>query len=160
MELVINISDINKGIKSLEQFKALFDRNVEKYTDRMTDIGVKEASRQFQSARYDGFNDVYVSSLMRSRNESEIEATGESVLFIEFGTGIRYAGDASYGIQYGLGPGTWSEGPQGMGHWDDPKGWYYGHNKRSWGNPANRCMYNARKEMAFQALRVAREVFI
>ena len=47
------------------------------------------ASARFQSAQYDGTNDVSVSLEVREKNRIAVVAVGEAVLCIEFGTGVR-----------------------------------------------------------------------
>ena len=157
MEIVVNLLDLEKSIKELEDYKKTFGLKVQKYVDKMVKLGEAEARANFNTAKYDGTEVVRVNS-RAYKKMGTITASGDSVLFLEFGTGITYPNDHPEPI-IGYHRGSWSEGPQGKGHWKDPKGWFYTHDKRSYGNPANKCMYNAKKKMEAQAFKVAKEVF-
>jgi hypothetical protein len=85
-----------------------------------------------------------------------IYAEGESVAFVEFGSGIKYGYGHPQAGEFGVGPGTY---PDGKGHWDDPKGWWYGHGQHSYGNPPAMAMYRAVEQMTEDITRIAREVF-
>lgn len=164
-EIEISLNDLAKGVRDLEAFKHSFEDNVEKFNTRLAEVGEKEAQAGFSSAQYDGTNDVVVSS-NATKDGGEIEAKGQTVLFIEFGTGIYHNASESYGRDMGYGYGTY--GPNGLKPY-----WFYRGNpgtngtpstKRdgmliTHGNPANKCMYNAMKELKAQAKKVAREVF-
>ena len=55
-------------------------------------LGVVEAQKNFEQARYTGEKDVVVSLERKNDLECEIIAKGESVAFIEFGTGVYFNG--------------------------------------------------------------------
>ena len=61
--------------------------------------------------------------------------------------------------KFGYGPGTWSDGPDGKGHWKDPGGWYFSHGQHSFGNPPAMAMVHARDAILEQLTAIAREVF-
>ena len=158
MDIKIKVENLNEVLQDIEAFKKRFEENVTEMVHRATELGRSEASANFSSAQYDGTKDVNVTAKAYKKSGT-VTASGESVLFIEFGTGISYPNDHPEASRLGIEHGSWSKGPEGKGHWDDPHGWYYAHGKRSWGNPANRCMYNAAKEVERNAERIAREVF-
>lgn len=158
MEIKIDVENLGAVLNDLENYKRKLDGNVTELVRQTTEFGRNEASSNFNSAKYDGTKDVRVTS-RAYKKEGTVTASGESVLFIEFGTGIAYPNDHPEATSLGIEHGSWSEGPEGKGHWDDPNGWFYAHGKRSWGNPANRCMYNAKKEVERNAQKIAREVF-
>ena len=81
----------------------------------------------------------------------------QAILFFEFGTGLGGYGHPNP-LEYG--PGTWSTGPQGKGHWDDPNGWYYYKNGRryhTYGQPPHMPFYQADQEMIRRFVEIARE---
>lgn len=161
MEITIDIGDLGKALKDIEAYKEQFKASVTETVKQATEIGKAEAQMRFAIAKYDGTKDVRVTSTVRKRTGT-ITASGESVLFIEFGTGLEAENPRDipmgfYSTAYL--PGSWSEGPQGKGHWDNPHGWYYAHGRRTKGNPANKCMYDAAKEVERNVGRIAREVF-
>ena len=100
-----------------------------------------------------------------STKDNKITATlsieGEDVLFIEFGTGIKYSAfeHPLIGDEFPYGPGTYP----GKGHWDDPKGWWFkddaGQKHHTYGNPALMPAYNAATTMEIRITTIAREVF-
>lgn len=154
-------SNINKVIQQLQRYQKELDVRLNLIIEQLSKEGFEIAKFAFANARYDGDNDTDVFVEWQSETECTIVAQGRAVLFIEFGSGITYG----YGHpkpasdNYHYGPGTWSEGPEGKGHWDDPDGWYYGHGKKSWGNPPAMAMYNAGVTMHQRVLQIAKEVF-
>lgn len=113
---------------------------------------------EFSSALYAGDNDVVVRYEM-NENEAKIIASGSSVLFIEYGTGVAYPEHPT---------GKYKHGTYGKGLGANPKGWYYYgsagnlgevpanpelakkgliHTK---GNPPAAIMYNAEKRIREQ----------
>ena len=82
------------------------------------------------------------------------------MLFVEFGSGIKYGSGHPENAEYGMGPGTY---PNGKGHWDDPHGWYLPKDKgggHTYGNPPTMAMYDARKTIEQDLVRIVREVFV
>lgn len=102
----------------------------------------------FASAQYDGVNDVVV-SMETGNNVWSITASGEAVLFIEYGTGITYPHTSEFGDYSAYPPASWSVNhgqwlvePKVSklgGKWPIP-GW-----KNYWtkGNPSANVMYQA-----------------
>ena len=86
-----------------------------------------------------------------------VVALGRATLFIEFGSGVIKPLHPE--TPPGLERGSWSDGPNGKGHWQDPNGWYYAHGKKSRGNPANMAMYEAVKDLENRLGQIAKEVF-
>jgi hypothetical protein len=116
------------------------------------------ASIKFSRAIYNGSNDISV-RVDDTGSVAVIYAEGESVAFIEFGSGMKYGYGHPQADEFGFGPGTWSDGDQGKGHWDNPKGWYYGSGQHSYGNPPAMAMWGAVREITENVTRIAKEVF-
>lgn len=151
----LNTKSINKAIKELRKLDAEWNRNVDEVIRRLAEIGATKASLGFSRAVYTGTNDVSI-SVEPIENGYAIIASGEAVLFIEFGSGVTYG----YGHPepMGYGPGTYP----GEGHWNDPKGWYLPRSKggaHTYGNPPSATMYRTGKELQQEVLRIAQEVF-
>ena len=121
-------------------------------------LGATVASIQFSRAIYNGSNDVSV-RVDDTGSVAVIYAEGESVAFIEFGSGAKYGYGHPTAAEHGFGPGTWSDGDEGKGRWDHPKGWWYGDSEHSYGNPPAMGMYKAVQEMTENVTRIAQEVF-
>lgn len=167
MDITLDLTNIDKAIKEVEEYKKTFESNVTKLLTGLTEYGADKASQNFKSAQYDGTNDVIVSSSV-GKKVGTIEAFGESVLFIEFGTGVHYGNSHPEAYDHGYFPGSY--GPNGLENtWG-----YYGEGGTNGvyrkttakgdlytthGNPANRCLYDAGKAIETQAPRIAREIF-
>lgn len=151
----LNPTSINKAIKDIRKLNAEWDRKIDEVTRRLAEIGATKASLGFSRAVYTGDNDVSI-SVEPIENGYSIIASGEAVLFIEFGSGVTYGYGHPAPKNYG--PGTYP----GNGHWDDPKGWWLPKDKgglHTYGNPPSATMYQTGKELQQEILRIAREVF-
>ena len=161
MKIVIDPFDtksVSAAIKELDRYKRWVQEKEEILRQRLAELGVSIASLEFNQAVYNGTNNVSV-RFEDNGKKATIFAEGSAVLFIEFGSGEKYGGGHPDAGKFGYGPGTWSDGPNGRGHWDDPNGWYYAHGKRSFGNPPAMAMVHARDAILEQLTAIAREVF-
>ncbi len=162
---------VNAAISALDNAVYDRDRQMDVFLRRLTEIGRAEAERLFAVAEYDGDNDVTVTAERTDRGY-RIVASGQSVAFIEFGSGVtmpNYPADAP--VQH-------ARGTFGQGKGADPRGWVYvgepgtggvqmydrnGEPKpgvyRTKGNPPAAAMYHAVRAMQEAAPRLAREVF-
>lgn len=175
----IEVKGLDNLIRKLEKYADSLEMRKKRFLERLADIGVEVASVRFYDAQYDGSNDVTVErASWVDSNTIAVKATGSSILFIEFGAGIKYpehpqSGD--FGFKHGI---------YGQGKGANPKGWVYKgekgtngmeiliHDKqgkvvgvksgvyRTFGNPPARAMYEASKEMRENIIKIAREVFL
>lgn len=151
-------ASINAAAQELRRYAEWVEQKENELRNRLASLGATVASIQFARAIYNGTNDVSV-RVDDTGSVAVIYAEGESVAFIEFGSGKRYGSGHPQAGELGFGPGTWSDGPDGKGHWDNPKGWWYGHGQHSYGNPPAMAMYNAVQAMTEDVTTIAREVF-
>lgn len=167
IKVKLNTSSIDRAIKELEQYKRWLKEKEKQLLERLAEIGYWEANVRFSSAMYDGVNDVTV-TINESGNGYTIEAQGNAVAFIEFGTGVTYNSGSSY-------PGKKPDGVADIGEFGQGKGkrraWFYygdpGTNGevqesgvvKTRGNPAEAPMYYATEEMRRSIQKIAREVF-
>ena len=158
IQVELNDNSINSAIKELRQYSAWVQSKEEELRTRLAMLGATVASIQFSRAIYNGSNDVSV-RVDDTGSVAVIYAEGESVAFIEFGSGKKYGYGHPQAGEFGFGPGTWSDGPDGKGHWDNDHGWWYGSGQHSYGNPPAMAMYSAVKEITENVTRIAREVF-
>jgi hypothetical protein len=158
--IYIELSDasIGEAIKELRRYKAWVEKKESELREKLAQLGADIASIKFSQATYDGTNDVSV-RVENGGKSAIIYAEGQSVAFIEFGSGATYGYGHPLAGQFDVGPGTYSEGPEGKGHWENPKGWFYAHDKRSLGNPPAMAMVRAVEEMTKELTKIAREVF-
>lgn len=162
MKKTYNIDLSEKGIKELQNGLKEYDKWLKKKSDelckRLAEMGAVKASLNFARAVYTGPEDHTITVEPRDGGYA-VRASGETVLFVEFGTGLVGYGHPE---EHGMGPGTYP----GKGHWNDPKGWYLPKDKQAkdgtkhtYGNPPNMPMYNTVKELEQELARVVREVF-
>ena len=145
-----------RGFESLKRFlmgkERWLNRKSDELAKRLAEIGVQKAEVNFAAAYYDGPEDHSIELISEGLGCYTVRASGETVLFVEFGSGLIGYGHPEAN---GMGPGTYP----GNGHWDDPNGWYYAHGQKSHGNPPNMPMYNTVKELEQELARVVKEVF-
>ena len=151
---------VDAGIKELKRYKKWVREKEKELRQRLSMIGASVASIEFSRAVYDGTNDVSV-RVEDDGNRATIYAEGQSVLFIEFGSGAKYGYGHPEADWLGYGPSSWSINGQlgGKGHWDDPKGWWFNSGEHSFGNPPAMAMVHARDEIVEQLTQIVRGVF-
>ena len=158
IEIRLSEESISNAIRELREYGLWIDRKTNELRQRLAMLGASVASIQFSRAIYSGSNDVTV-RVDDTGSVAVIYAEGESVAFIEFGSGSKYGYGHPQGGEFGFVPGSWSDGSEGKGHWDDPKGWWFGSGQHSYGNPPAMAMYDAVQKMTEELTRVAKEVF-
>lgn len=150
---------IDEALKAIEEQKQRINSKVKELCERCASLGATVASLRFARATYTGNKDVNV-HVEEIPNGYVVKADGESVLFIEFGSGIKFSGSVHpESSEFGMGAGTY---PKGKGHWNDPKGWYLPKEKgggHTYGNPPTMAMYEARKEIELRLKEIVQEVF-
>lgn len=154
----LSVDGIGRLQKELKKYQAWQKRKAKELAERLAMLGASTASIRFSRAVYTGVKDANV-SVVAAPNGYTVKADGESVLVIEFGSGVTYGSGHPEASQYGMGPGTY---PDGKGHWDDPRGWYLPKEKggiHTYGNPPAMPMYEARKAIEQELPRIVREVF-
>lgn len=159
-KIVVPLSEsgIQKIQDELMVYRKWQEERARELAERLAALGATVASIRFSRAVYTGKKDVEV-TVEALPNGYKVKADGESVLFIEFGSGVTYGYGHPEAGEFGMGPGTY---PDGKGHWNDPKGWYLpksaggGH---TFGNPPAMPMYEARKAIEQELPRIVKEVF-
>ena len=162
MKIVIDPFDkksINEAIKQIAQYEKEFRQKEEEFVRRLKDIGVAVATTGFATADYDGENDVLVTETQNGTKAAVI-AYGETVGFIEFGTGIKFPEWDNTGMPY-TPP---AHGTYGKGRGAQPHGWYFKQNegaaaRHTYGNAPAEAMLTARNEMIERVTQIAREVW-
>ena len=149
---------IDAAVKQLEKYKKDFLEKEAEFIRRLKELGVSVASAGFATADYDGVNDVLIAETQNG-NRAAVIAYGETVGFIEFGTGVKYPEWDDTGMDY-TPP---KHGTYGKGKGANPKGWWFstspGSAQRTYGNPPAEAMLEARNSMVEQVVQIAREVW-
>lgn len=158
INIKLSSRSIQAAVDELNAYKESIDKKLDLLCRRLAEMGAVKVSLGYARAIYSGDKDISV-TVEQIPDGYAIVASGESVLFVEFGAGARYGDGHPLAGEYGMGPGTY---PNGKGHWNDPRGWYIpkehggGH---TYGNPPSAVMYETAKELRAAVLDVAREVF-
>lgn len=162
MKITINPLDpksVAAAIKQLQQYENEFKQKEAEFVRRLAEIGVSVARAGFAMADYDGTKDVVV-SLEKTKDGMAVVASGETVGFIEFGTGVRNPEWDNTGMSY-TPP---KHGTYGKGKGKNPHGWYFTPMAgvkavHTYGNVPAEAMRTARDRMIEQAIQIAREVW-
>lgn len=161
---------IDKVIKELNDYKKWLKDCTEKFLKALADEGAQIATAKFQRAVYDGTNDVKVSVENREENTVAVVAVGSAVLFIEFGTGVKYPDNHPEAGKNGF-----TRGGYGYHLARLKNGWRYTGNPGSngevitsgehagevhtYGNPANMSMYQTVRELEEHFEEIARRCY-
>jgi len=161
MRIVIDPFDkksVDRAVKQLQQYQKEFAVKEAEFIRRLKEIGVSVAEAGFSTADYDGVNDVLIAETQNG-NRAAVIAYGETVGFIEFGTGVRNPEWDGAGTDY-TPP---KHGTYGKGKGANPKGWWFstspGSAQHTYGNPPAEAMLTARNAMIEQVITIAREVW-
>ncbi len=180
MAFSVTVSGVSQVIKALRAVEKNIEDKKQEFMRRLAQIGIDTATTQFGKAKYDGDFDVsvYPLPIWDGKDRLIVMATGETVLFVEFGTGVHYAERHPLEGQF-TGNGVVGRGEYGLGHGMRDAWGYYGdpgdhatdyaashtglgkdHNVTvTQGNPPARAMYDAEKEMRQRVNDIAKEVF-
>ena len=161
---------IDKAIKELNDYKKWLKDCTEKFLKALADEGAQIATAKFQRAVYDGTNDVKVSVENRDEDTVAVVAVGGAVLFIEFGTGVKYPDNHPEAGKNGV-----TRGGYGYHLGRLKNGWRYTGNPGSngevitsgehagevhtYGNPANMSMYRTVRELEEHFEEIARRCY-
>ena len=154
IDLKIQTKSINKIVAYLRAIKRDFDERCEQFVARLAQLGADGAKIDYQAVNYLGDNDVEI-DVIKTAEGYEVVASGRSVIFIEFGSGMGATHPQADEFDYGSG--TWSK-RHGIGKFYRDGYWYYDGVKLKEQQPAQ-AMFNASKNMRNQILKIAREVF-
>jgi hypothetical protein len=163
MRIVIDPFDkksIDAALKMVRQYKKDFEAKEQEFVRRLAEIGVRVAQAGYAVADYDGENDVVV-GMEETSNGYTVVASGETVGFIEFGTGVKFPEWDNTGMEY-TPP---AHGTYGKGQGKNPWGWYFSSihdgaaSVHTFGNPPAEAMLTARNEMIERVTQIAREVW-
>ena len=180
-EIKLKVHGIEKVINRLEEFEKSLQSKCDEFSRRLADIGVRIANIHYETAPYAGTKDVTVEIQPDGNGSVTIVASGTSVLFIEFGTGIINPYDApeARALLTDGGASIDALGQHGEKRGSSPFGWFYPAENglgspapstteysykhpdliHTYGSNATPAMYRARKNMIENIEKVAREVF-
>lgn len=162
---------IDQAIQELKRYKKWLLERTQKFLEALAEEGLQIASAKFGEATYDGTNDVSCSIEERGESKVAVLALGSAVLFIEFGTGIKYPDDHPEAGKHGM-----TRGQYGYGLGKLQNGWRYSGDPgtngevitsgkhagevHTYGNPANMSMYQTMRELEVKFEEIARRVYV
>lgn len=157
------IKNIDTVINQVKKYQSSIGVKQKLLMKKLSEIGVEVAVSAFTEVPYDGEKDFSVDTHWED-NTLVIEATGDTVLFLEFGAGVF---QPPYPIST-----SYVRGEYGQGKGKNKSWTYYGTKGgtkvvevdgktvyRTYGNPPARAMYDASKEMRERILEIAKGVF-
>ncbi len=159
-------TNADRVARQIRAYSGQLQSKYSKALERIAELGGGIARVKFANALYAGDNDVTVDVKRVSATKYQVIASGKTVLFIEFGTGVAYPElvepngltyiHGTYGKLKGLNPKGWVYvGETGnLGHAVGGKGAVH-----TTGNPPARAMYDASKDMRAEITRIFREEF-
>ena len=151
-----SIDDIING---LESYKRSLKVKADALVKALAEMGATNVSLIYARTPYTGPKITNVTVEERGEGKYAIVASGQTVLFLEFGAGVTYG--EGHPNQMGYGPGTYP----GKGHWNDPNGWYLPKSAlgisgvHTYGNAPSAAMYHTGKGLHQIVKQAAREVF-
>lgn len=143
-----------------------------RFLDAIAQTGADVAQARFNAAAYPGAKDVAVSVVRDSETRYRVVASGTSVLFVEFGSGVTYPATNPRADDLGFVPRSWSSTHANAIKRDGL--WVYygqpggdatpvsGRPSNTWwtqGNPSANAMYEAAKDMRGTIARAWRAAF-
>lgn len=161
-------ASIDAAIQEVQAYKAWIGQKETELVSRLADLGLTVARVRFSSALYAGTNDV-TCRVESNGSHATLYANGESVGFIEFGTGVAHSAYPP-GTDYTPPP----HGSYGKGKGKRKKWGYYGDpgnigevrtNRKgrevviTSGNEPALAMWTAVIQMSEQVTAIASEVF-
>ena len=150
---------IDDAIVGISEYKRWLENKSAELVERLAEEGLQTATLGFASAVYDGLQGQdTVMMEVRGSTARAVIATGPTCLFIEFGTGITYPDDHPEAAQNGMIRGTYGKGNGKYATRKDGTP-IEPHVVLTHGNPANKPMYNAVKELEQRFKQIVSEVF-
>lgn len=149
----------DEAIKEIRRYERWAKRKAVELCRKLGEIGANVASINFAGGFVDGNDDVVV-SVVPLNNGCQIVANGQSVCFLEFGTGL--AAGNGYDTEeitppVPIEPKSWSKG-HGTGEFAKYDSWHHQGQKYTMTVP-RMGMYHAVSEINRQIAQVAKEVF-
>lgn len=163
-----SIEGADECAKFFEQYVKELPKRVRAFEKALADIGYDQFKVSYADPFYAGSNDIEV-SFKEDTKGYEVKASGTTVLFVEFGTGVYYSQDNPYASVYGFERGgygnhqglnqTWVyRGEKGNRGWT-PKGETRTDVVATHGNESANAIYKAEERISADIEKIAREVF-
>ncbi len=165
IRISLSEKSIRNAINEIEVYKRQFVERNEVFVRRLAELGIPVIDQNIAAAQGDSdkSHNTYIKiNSFGSYSESKLVVEGKSILFIEFGAGIRYNGSSGTsphpkGEEFGYTIGSYGKGQGSKDFW-----FYYadtGESVMSHGTEATMPVFRASQEIIQNIRRIAREVF-
>lgn len=169
IKIGLSVREIERLEKEVQEHKKWLQNRSKMLLERLAQLGATNVSLRFSRAVYSGKKDFSV-SVKPFKNGYKVIVDGESVLFIEFGSGITYGSGHPEASKHGMGPGTYPYGKSKKNsktgeiipNWRNPDGWYIPKEKgggHTYGNPPAMAVYQTVKDLERELPNIVKEVF-
>lgn len=164
----ISITGLDNAISHMKMLNDNLLNKTSTLVAHLIQAGYEIANYRFGIAQYDGINDVSL-SMSFSGNTATLTASGQSVLFIEFGSGITFTEVNPKAIELGFIRGKYGKGNGLKPSWvyvgeQGSNGQFLRKTKddeivvRTKGNPPANAMYEASKNIREKIISEVKEV--
>lgn len=167
----ISISGLDNTISHMKTLNDNLLYKTSTLVAHLAQAGYEIANYRFGIAQYDGINDVSL-SMSFSGNTATLTASGQSVLFIEFGSGITFTEENPKAVELGFIRGKYGKGNGSKPSWvyvgeegsEGSNGHFLRKTKddqivvRTKGNPPANAMYEASKNIREKIILEVKEV--
>ena len=150
----LDAASIDNAIKAIEEYEKDFLRKCDEFTRQLAEFGGKAAGTIFGEA-------VQMSVVKEKDYVYSINANGERVCFLEFGTGVYADSSHPFAPTSGIDiyPGSWSD-VYGAGKWHQwVYEWHKNPNEFPYNRVPRRALLKAYNAMVDNAGQLARRVF-
>lgn len=159
---IFNSNSIDKAIAQLDAYGKSLERKRDALLEQLGNLGLTILSSNLLAVNPDGNTDVSVSLINNSDGKITISVGGSAILFIEFGTGIRYSESQEAKSDLEDSSEIVSRGTWGKHNGSNPFGWWYPHDGKyhhTYGSPAQIPVYGTKQELINRIEQVCREIF-
>ncbi len=159
---IFDESSIDHAIEMLENYERSLIRKRDAILEQLGDLGLTILSSNLLAVNPDGNIDVYVNFINNNDGKITISVAGTAILFIEFGTGVRYSENAEAKGDLTDSSDIVPRGTWGKGYGSNPFGWYYKHDgewQHTFGSPAQVPVYGTKQELIKHIEEICRKVF-
>ena len=156
---IFDTASIDAAVKEIRDYAKWVEQKTEVLAQRLAQYGLQRVRAGYNALSWYDQRPVDVTVEERGPGQYAIVASGETILILEFGSGIKYGAGHPQAGDFGYGPGTYP----GQTHVPDPGYWWYtgddGQSHFSVGNAPGMVMYLTAMEMRIELERIAKEVF-
>lgn len=165
-------TNIDKIVGQLNDYKNSLADKKSRFLERLAEEGIALIKANREKIIYDGDRSITVDYVKDGDDKITIYAKSDSITFIEFGSGINQEGTHELAGEFGFVRGEYGMKQGRYGLWiyrgeqgtngipvKDKKGQVKEGRYWSEGNPPNRTVYQASRDLRQRVVEIAREVY-